>query len=154
MSQLVFKLDLPDLFRILGDDARLEIKNDLLLRFRNEHLKPIVSADVQKQMAASIVSEVIREYTHEIKDGAGYSARIIRVLKPEMQKIIKDIVDSEFKSMVREVSTELYQRHQKDLQEMRERLLKDAKTYIEETLPDSVVTYAKEQAIQIIKARL
>lgn len=154
MSQLVFKLDLPDLFRILGDDARLEIKNDLLLRFRNEHLKPIVDSETQKAMAASIVAEVLREYTHEIKSGEGWSAKTIRVLKPHMQQLIKDIIDGEFKTMVREVSSELYEIHKKELSDMRERLLKEAKTYIEEKLPDGVITYAKEQAIQIIKARL
>lgn len=154
MSQLVFKLDLPDLFKILGDSARLEIKNDLLLRFRNEHLKPIVSSDVQKQMAASIVAEVLREYTNEIKDGTGWSAKTVRVLKPEMQKLIKDIVDGEFKSMVREAANEMYELHKKELSDMRECLLKEAKVYIEEKLPDDVVTYAKEQAIQILKARL
>jgi len=153
MSQLVFKLDLPDLFKILGDDARLEIKNDLLLRFRNEHLKPIVSKDVEKEMAASIVSEVIREYTHEI-DGTGFYSKVVRVLKPEMQKLIRDIVDSEFKSMVREVSETLAATHKEELRMMKERLLLDAKSYIEKSLPDSVVNYAKEQAIAIIKARL
>lgn len=154
MSQLVFKLDLPDLFKILGDDARLEIKNDLLVRFRNEHLKPIVDSETSKQMAAMIVNEVIREYTTEVKDGSGWNARVVKTFKPEFQTLIRSIVDGEFKSVIREECAKLTEIHKAELKQYRDDMMKSAKDYIKKALPDGVVTYAKEQAIQIIKARL